>query len=120
MEFSIHAVPSGAIAELTGREMILISVEDMVDLIGNADYRGARRVIIYQGQLHPDFFRLSTGLAGEMLQKVSTYRMQLAIVGNFRELSSRSLRDFIRESNRQGRVFFVNDKQEALSCLSGR
>jgi len=94
------------------------TVEDAVDLLGNADYQGAQRIVIHQSQLHPDFLELKSGLAGEILQKFSNYRMQLAIVGDFRNISSKSLRDFIYESNKQGRIFFVETLEDALDKLS--
>mgnify|MGYP001081623007 CR=1 FL=1 len=119
MEFIFHQKGDVKIAELTDKTMCIENVEDAVDLLGNADYQGARRVIVQQQQLHPDFFVLRTGMAGEILQKFSNYRMQLAIVGDFKNVESKSLRDFIRESNRQGRIFFVSSIDKALDALSG-
>jgi len=68
--------------------------------------------------LHRDFFDLKTGLAGEILQKFSNYRVKLAIVGDFEEVKSKSLRDFIRESNRGRTVNFVNSVEEAVERLT--
>jgi hypothetical protein len=56
-------------------------------------------------------------MAGEILQKFSNYRMRLAIVGDFSEYKSKSLRDFIRESNRTGTINFVGTIDEALLRL---
>ena len=39
--------------------------------------------------------------------------VKLAIVGDFSEYSSKSLKDFIRESNKSGRVSFVSSVKEA-------
>jgi len=61
---------------------------------------------------------LKTGVPGEILQKFSTYNMQLAIVGDFSVFSSRSLKDFIYESNKTGRILFVATMGEALQKLS--
>lgn len=119
MEFIFHQKSDVKIAELKNKTMKIGNVEDAVDLLGNADYQGARRVIVHQDQLHPDFFMLRTGMAGEILQKFSNYRMQLAIVGDFENVESKSLRDFIRESNRQGRIFFVSSTTKALDALAG-
>ena len=70
--------------------------------------------------LHPDFFRLHTGLAGEILQKFSTYGFKLAIVGDFSKYKSISLQDFIHESNQGNRVFFVENRDIGLSKLAGK
>ena len=58
------------------------------------------------------------GIAGEILQKFSNYRVQLAIVGNFSKYSGKSLHDFIYESNKGGQIHFVNSVSEALVKLS--
>ncbi len=80
-------------------------------------YNGSGMMIIHEKSLHPDFFDLKTRVAGEILQKFSNYRMQLAIVGDFSVYKSKSLSDFIRESNRTGTIYFVGTIDEALIRL---
>lgn len=118
MQFIFHEYNGARIAELSGAVQQVHTVDDAVDLLGNAEYMGAKRIVVHQTQLHPDFFELKTRLAGEILQKFSNYRMQLAIVGAFEALPGRSLRDFIYESNRQGRILFVDSLEEAIEKLS--
>ncbi|HCM60508.1 MAG TPA: hypothetical protein DIS74_09080 [Bacteroidales bacterium] len=77
---------------------------------------------MHKSHIHADsfaagFFDLRTGLAGEILQKLSNYRMRLAIVGDFTRLKSRSWRYFIRESNRGKTVCFMPTVQGAISAL---
>ena len=67
--------------------------------------------------LHPDFFNLRTGLAGDILQKFSNYKVQLAIVGGFSKYQSKSFRDFIYESNKSKLIFFVPDIDSAVLAL---
>lgn len=43
--------------------------------------------------------------------------MRLIILGDFAELESQSLRDFIRESSRQGRVVFAETLESAIARL---
>ena len=58
-----------------------------------------------------DFFQLSNGKLGEVLQNFSNFRMRLAIIGDFQNLQSQSLTDFIRESNPViGRILFLHWK----------
>jgi len=64
-----------------------------------------------------DFFRLKTGLAGEILQKFVNYRMKIAIVGDFSIYTSKSLKDFIYESNKGKHIFFVPSEKEAIEKL---
>jgi hypothetical protein len=90
----------------------------MLDIMVNAGYNGCLGVIINASNFSPDFFVLKTGVAGEILQKFSNYRMKLAIVGDFSEIENKSLRDFIRESNERGIVCFVESLEMALTKLS--
>ena len=63
------------------------------------------------------FFDLKSGLAGEVLQKVSTYRKRLILIGDFSNVESKSLRDFIFESNRTGQVVFVPSLERGIELL---
>ena len=74
-------------------------------------------VALPQAHMCEDFFNLRTGLAGEVLQKVSTYRRRLIIQGDFKTVESNSLRDFIYESNRTGHVVFVDTLEMGLKLL---
>lgn len=89
----------------------------MLDLLGEISFAGCSRVIIHSESFSPEFFDLRTGVAGDILQKFSNYRMQLAIVGDFTHLTSKSWRDFIRESNRGRSVNFLSSVDEAISVL---
>jgi len=88
---------------------LLSHESDALDIIGETYGTGAELVVIPAKRLAPDFFRLSTGLAGAMLQKFTNYQMRVAIVGDISAYTDMSvpLRDFIRESNRRGQVRFV-------------
>jgi hypothetical protein len=93
----------------------LIAAEaDILDPIGNASYNGAELLVIPVSRLSPDFFKLSTGLAGAILQKCSTYQMKIAIVGDISQYTAKSgpLRDFVYESNKHGHVRFVASQAE--------
>lgn len=64
-----------------------------------------------------EFFSLSSGLAGEILQKCINYHIKLAIMGDFSGYTSKPLQDFIRESNRGRDVFFLASEAEATDAL---
>jgi hypothetical protein len=80
---------------------------DAVDLIAEAS--GSDLIVIPVERLDPEFFRLRTGVAGQMLQKFVTYGRRVAIVGDIsRQVEqSAALRDFVFESNRGDHVWFV-------------
>jgi hypothetical protein len=86
---------------------------DILDLFG----RGIQRVIIAQSQLDPDFFDLSTGFAGELVQKCVNYGMRVAVVGGGYEGRSVTFRAFVTETNRGSRFVFVESLSEGLARL---
>lgn len=115
-----HDTVSVKIAEVTDEEFRISSVQDAVDLLGNMYYSNCNAIVLKEINLHPDFFRLHTGLAGDILQKVSNYQFKLAIIGDFSKYTSKSMQDFIRESNKGNRVFFVENVEEALLRLTAK
>ena len=78
---------------------------------------GCSSLILQKEQLDESFFRLSTGLAGEVLQKFVNYQMRLAIVGDFTAYTSKPLKDFIYESNQGRQVGFWPSEERALEWL---
>lgn len=117
MELKIIKTEKADIAELKSDKIIIRDVQDALDLMADCDYKGARSIIIGKENITPDFFNLKTGLAGEILQKFSTYNVRLAIIGDFSEYDSKSLRDFIYESNKGGKILFLTDMNKAIKML---
>ena len=111
------AYGSFKIAELEPESDLITGAGDMLDILAEAGYHDCNRLIVHEKSLHRDFFDLKTGMAGEILQKFSNYRVRLAIIGDFTDIKSKSLRDFIRESNRGRTVNFVNSVEEAEGKL---
>lgn len=109
-----HKINNIEIAEVISDKILIQNPDDAIDLIGNLYYQGFDKIIIYEKNLTPDFFDLKNKMAGEILQKVSNYRMKLTIIGNFSNLKSKSLNDFIYESNKGNQVNFKESLQEAL------
>lgn len=107
------------ISALRSWEAPISSGSGAVELIASARYEtGCQALILPKEALSEDFFRLPTGLAGEVLQKFVNYQMKLAVVGDCSGYASKNLGDFIRESNRGKTVFFVTTEAEALEKLS--
>lgn len=118
MELNYIRTESGiTIAELSDRNFVINRSQDALDIFGDLMATGCDRIIIHERSLHADFFNLKTKLAGEVLQKFSNYRVRLAIVGYFEKYKSKSLHDFILESNKSGTVFFADSMERAIQRL---
>jgi hypothetical protein len=118
MDIMLHETVTGKIAEIISDNIILKDTDDTLSLIAESGLRDAGKLILYESQITSDFFDLKTKLAGEILQKFSNYRMQVALIGNFSKYKSRSLQDFIRESNKGKRVFFLESREAAIAKLT--
>jgi hypothetical protein len=110
--------PTQKIAVIESQDIIFHNAEDAAELLMNCRYNDCESIIVNEANLPPAFFDLKTGLAGDILQKFSTYQGRLAIVGDFSKYESKSLKDFIYESNKQGRINFVGTIEEAEKALS--
>ncbi|MBT2448768.1 DUF4180 domain-containing protein [Streptomyces sp. ISL-43] len=92
--------------------------QDALDqLIGGAFYR-ADVVAVPAERLDARFFDLSTGLAGEIMQKFVNYRLRMVVLGDISHhlRASSALPDLVRESNRGGHIWFLPD----LDALAAR
>lgn len=118
MHIESHTINNIQIAEITSDEYLIEKEEDGLDLLGNLYYQGFDRIIIYEKNITPAFFDLKNGMAGEILQKFSNYRVRLAIVGDFSAYTGKSITDFIFESNNGKQVNFLGSLEEALGKLS--
>ena len=108
-----------SIAVVSGDERIITDSSSALDLAMTVKYEtGANRIVINKEMFAEDFFILSTGLAGEILQKFITYQIKIAVWGDYSKYTSKPLKDFIYESNNGKDFFFVSEKEEAIKRLS--
>ena len=98
---------------------ILAAERDANDLISLAWEQDCALIALPTMRLDPAFFRLSTGLAGAIIQKFVNCQLRLAILGDFSSSTAASspLRDFVRESNRGAAVWFLADLAELTARL---
>lgn len=118
MKIELNQINGVMITEIISDELLIKETQDALDIMGECSYQGSTKIIIHKKNIIPAFFDLKSGIAGDILQKFSTYQVQLAIVGDFSTYSSKSLNDFIFESNKHGRINFVNSTEEAKKQLA--
>ncbi|KQC02193.1 DUF4180 domain-containing protein [Pedobacter sp. Hv1] len=117
MQIQSHHINNIEIAEIISDKIIIENAEDALDLLGNIYYQGFDRMIVHEKNITPNFFDLKNKMAGEILQKFSNYRVRLAIIGDFSKFTSKSLHDFIYESNNGKQVNFLSSVNDALAAL---
>ncbi len=96
----------------------ITTVQDALDHLIGAAFACAEVVAVPSTRLDGRFFDLSTGFAGDILQKFANYRLRLVVIGDIdRHLAASSaLPDLVREANRGQDIWFLPD----LDALSER
>jgi hypothetical protein len=91
---------------------------DPAAVVGSCIESGERLLLIDQHALPPEFFDLSTGIAGALVQRLTQYEIRMAAVVPDPSIRSRPFQDFAREANR-GRWFrFFPDSEQAVAWLT--
>ena len=118
MKFIKHDLGGSTAVEVVSGEVLINSEQDALDLMAEIGYlHDSRKIILYRTNLCDEFFVLSSGIAGSVMQKFSNYRVQAAIIGEFND-TSKSLKAFIIECNRTRQVIFTPDLNAALKEIS--
>ena len=105
-------------APVESDEVVIRDVQSALDLLMSAKYEaGTKNIVVAKKCICEDFFILSTGLAGEILQKFVNYGARIAIYGDYSRYMSKPLHDFMRESNEGHDVFFVSTRDAAIDAL---
>ncbi|WP_421830579.1 DUF4180 domain-containing protein [Larkinella sp.] len=118
MKVVTHEVNGIRLAEVLSDKLLITNPEDGLQLVVDLYYQDFDRMILHEKTITPDFFDLKTGLAGEILQKFSNYRVRLAFIGDFSAYTSKSIKDFMYESNQRRQINFVHTLNEAIERLS--
>lgn len=107
------------IAVVNSNEMIITDVQTAMDFMMSIKYEtGCSKIVLNKEAITEEFFILSKGIAGEILQKFINYQIKFAIYGDFSKYTSKPLKDFIYESNKGKDIFFVSDADTAVKMLS--
>lgn len=118
MNISIDQQGNSKVAIVQSSGIVIADTQGALDLMADVMYNhGCYKMIVDKLNVTEEFFDLKTRLAGEILQKYTNYDMKIAFIGDFEAYDSKSLTDFIYESNKRGNVFFLKDKQSALRAL---
>ena len=106
-------------AVVNSDKLVITDAQTALDVLMSAKYDiGTKNIVIDKKLIVEDFFILSKGLAGEILQKYVNYGGRIAIYGDYSHYTSKPLKDFIYESNKGKDVFFVATQDEAVDMLT--
>ncbi len=96
--------------------------EDTSHLIGNAWVDNVTVIALPIDRLDPAFFDLSSGIAGDITQKMVNYGLKLAIIGDISATIavSQPFADYVWETNRGDHIWFFAEEAGLVEKLAGR
>lgn len=107
------------VAHVIDNNIIINDSQSAIDVMMTVKYKaGIKNIAISKNLITDNFFILSSGLAGEILQKFVNYQFRVAIYGDFTKYTSKPLKDFIYESNKGHDIFFVDSLETAVKYLT--
>ena len=107
------------IVVVNSNELIIKDIQSAIDFIMTIKYEtNCNKIALNKSAIVEEFFILSKGLAGEILQKFINYQTKFAIYGDYSKYTSKPLKDFIYESNNGKDIFFVENEIEPLNMLN--
>lgn len=107
------------VAHVIDNNIVINDSQSAIDVMMTVKYEaGTKNIAISKNLITDNFFILSSGLAGEILQKFVNYQFRVAIYGDFTKYTSKPLKDFIYESNKGHDIFFVDSLETAVKYLT--
>ena len=109
---------NSSLVYIESEDILITDAQSALDFMMTVQYeKECSRIILDKKAISEEFFRLSSGIAGDIMQKFINYHTKLAIIGDFSNYTSKSLHDFIYECNKGNDIFFVDNLEQAVEKL---
>jgi len=109
---------SSAILLVSSGDQPVGSEVQLLEVLAACSELSCDRILFERGSFAPDFFQLSTRLAGEILLKLSMYRVPAALICPVDEIPPGKFTEFVLETNRGYAFRFFADHPSALCWLA--
>lgn len=107
-----------SIVYIESDDVLVTDAQSALDLMMTVKYEhDCHKIVLNKSAVSEAFFNLSSGMAGDVLQKFINYRTKLAIIGDFTQHTGRAWQDFMYECNSGRDIFFVDSLELAVEKL---
>ena len=117
MTLTVHEQDGRQWIEGPAGQPLLRQPGDVNTLIEASFEHGTTRLLLYSENLTERFFDLSSGDAGEILQKLRNYHIRLAVVHSPTVQLSRRFEELMIEENQMPHFRLFEDRQAAQAWL---
>ncbi len=120
MEFRVIEHNGTKVVEAVADGASILVGNNVLDAIVACGENETDRLLAHAASLPTRFFDLKSGEAGEILQKLRTYRIRLALVGGLADAAaSRRFSEMMIEENRQRWFHMFATADAAVAWLAG-
>lgn len=91
---------------------------DPIAVVTHCIESGTDRLLLDEPALPPEFFDLSTRMAGALVQRLTQYEVRMAAVVPDPAIHSRPFQDFAREANKGTWFRFFPTREQAITWLA--
>ncbi|MDD2459372.1 MAG: DUF4180 domain-containing protein [Eubacteriales bacterium] len=105
------------VLELSGETAVIGSEQDALDLLALCGEHQAQGILASTSLFHDDFYRLKTGIAGAILQKLANYQVRLALVRQPEQKIKGKFMEFVHESNNGSHFAVLDNREDAIHWL---
>jgi DNA-binding PadR family transcriptional regulator len=117
MQFKVIEKTNGRYIECISAETPLCTEQDALDLIAICSENDTNHLIIHAEALSDDFFKLKTGVAGQMLQKFINFQVKTAAIIANEQLINGKFKEMLAESNKGNSFRVFNSITDAENWL---
>jgi PadR family transcriptional regulator AphA len=117
MDYSVGEKGNRRYIECLVDQKCIENERDALDLVVACIENDSNLLLLYEGNLSPGFFELSTGLAGNILQKFVNYSIKVAAVIDTERISQGRFREMVIEVNQGSHFRVFNNCIEAVEWL---
>ncbi len=96
---------------------LLASEADALELVASCGENETFRLLINSNAIPNSFYDLSSGLAGQILLKLSNYRIKTVIISDPEKAGKGKFKDFVIETTRGKEFGVFYAREEALTWL---
>lgn len=117
MGFSVSTELGQRFVEADPKQLVLSTASTMNAMLEACFNHHTHRLLLYSDNLAPEFFDLSSGLAGSVLQTCRNYHILVAVILSPTVHRSSRFNEVIAEENSRGDFRFFNDRNTAVDWL---
>jgi len=117
MEHSVIPSRNKPVVECLPGSGMVTNENSALDLVSTCGEEGTDLLLLHHTNLHSDFFDLKTGLAGNVLLKLSNYRIHAAAVVPSELIGTGRFFEFVLETNRRNDFRVFSSREDAIQWL---